>query len=308
MGQMEDKLRQEVLGDDAKKPDTGGKETKKFSDEMEDYRREAVKNRIVFDTWGPSSRSQENKPLGVDEFISNQNKLIISLLDQVTKINTAEHKSPFYDHLEQELRELRSKLDTPADPIGTIQGTMDGLQRLTESLKGQLGFSSSMPVSGMDMGNMLKLADIQEQQAQRHREWEDEKLDRQRRWDMEDRKWATEHDLKKQQVEAEIKQSEKRHKSFSDLANVVAQSIDKESGAEYSAHPNTPQENMVARGFKCKFCKSIIQVQTGQPSVVCPNTECGAIYDMKGSEVSSEPAKHQPTEAQKEPDSVIHQE
>lgn len=149
------------------------------------------------------------------------------------------------------MEKLKPKVSTASESVAAT-GVTDAVRIEIEKMRQGHAFAmKGLELQMLNQNNQfsLQMAQFEEDSKRRWREYEDGR------------------DLKQSALGG-----------FGDLASAISAGISRERGG-----PTGEEEVIQASvgSFPCEFCKTMVPVNGGASKAVCPNTECGASYNIK---------------------------
>ena len=245
----------------------------------------------------PPTPTTSSEKIGIDigAIFNSQSAVVTKALDKLSEVKTGPTTDPYLQHLEGELQTLQQKIEAGGvDPIDHLTQTQTKLDALFDSFKKRLGISESANVKISDMPSMIELEKIKIASQEGHDRWTEEMAEKKRRWEVEDRHWLEELELKKSAAantqklaEKDEQRKDKAMTRLGDLVGGVIESIETEEGyeaplkKEKAAQPPAQERIIKPKKFKCT-CGRMLDVPADAAEVECKQEGggCGAIYDM----------------------------
>jgi hypothetical protein len=200
------------------------------------------------------------------------------------------------DKLETLLQAMAGGKMTPQE---ALKQQLEITKQIDEEYKHRVGIGTTGVTSVPELKVMAEIeqmkADREDRKLQHEAEMkrldhqhENEAKERQRRWDIDDKKWDAEFGLKVKQLEVEDKGSDKKMAVFENIAASVLNSLEpagptseqippqaKGSESPRSGKPNIPVS------FICGECGTTVPVEPGSLKATCPNPDCQTVYEMR---------------------------
>lgn len=241
------------------------------------------------------TKSEEKIGIDVGAIFKSQSDVVNKALDKLSEVQKGSTTDPYLQHLEGDLQALQQKIEAGGvDPIDHLTQTQTKLDALFDSFKKRLGISESANVKISDMPTMIELEKIKIASQEGHDRWTEEMAEKKHRWEIEDRHWLEELELKKSTAantqklaEKDEQRKDKAMTRLGDLVGGVIESIETEEGYEASpkkekaAQPPAQERIIKPKKFKCT-CGRMLDVPADAAEVECKQEGggCGAIYDM----------------------------
>jgi len=245
------------------------------------------------------TRSEEKFGINLGDIFKAQAELVTNALKELSAIGkgTGQNISQdlYLQHLKDDLLALQQKIDAGSvDPIEQLTTTTAKIDGFVDSLKKRLGIPASAAVNPSDMPAMIRLEEVKTASQERHDQWTEEMAEKKRRWEIDDRHWLEEFELKKgaavntqKLAEKDEQRKDKAMTRLGDLVEGVIESIETEEGYEASpkkeraAQPPAQERIMKPKKFKCT-CGRMLDVPADAAEVECKQEGggCGSIYDI----------------------------
>jgi len=239
-------------------------------------------------------KSDEKVTIDIGTIFKSQSELVQSALNKLSEGGKGSGSDLYLEHLKEDLNDLKKQVsEGTADPMEVLLSTDMKLNTFVEQMKKRMGLPQSMATQPSDLPNMIELEKIKTAESGRHDRWTEDLAEKKRRWEIDDRHWLEDFELRKQaaadtQLLAQ-KDEQRKDKATSKLLNLaegIMESIETEEGYEAPARKQKaeppPRERIIRpKKVKCT-CGKMLDVPPDAAEVECKTDEggCGSVWEI----------------------------
>lgn len=216
------------------------------------------------------TRTEEKTSLDVGVIVKALGDQVTNLIGQLTTLATKSPNAPdpLLQHLMDELKETRARLDNAVDPMDAAVQSQTKLTQLAQMMKQALGLPDGLKVGASDLQATIQMKQLEMEQADRRQRWDTDMEERRQQWKREDQRWQEEFRLKKMEFFDGQTRREQSGDLISRLVGNLFENVETEGGGV--AQQPGPQS------FPCEVCKTAVPIPAGTPSgsqVTCPRCQ-----------------------------------
>lgn len=304
MGQLLNKLQNDLTNPSPHSNPNPDPEEESIRKEFRVYRSEALKNKMIADlAIGATPPGQETDPGAYTALATmfkaqadNSQALMNTFLTQIHDLQTRQPSAmndPVIQTLQRDLTELKAATArAPQDPFDVWQK----MDEIINKARGGVGVPHATGTSPSEMAVMLQIEELKLTREERTHQWELEREDRKAQQAIDLKKWEMEMDMKRVELYDSLKHRELLAKDFGDFFGSLGSSIN--LGAVVSGQPQSragvggrpgqghtepasqprggqPPQNQppVSTAVVCQQCSYVYEIPAGFTEYPCPECE-----------------------------------
>lgn len=203
------------------------------------------------------------------------------------------HYNTFFTEREARLKDIEDRIAKASQQPGStsieiykqVKGELASLfNEMEQFKKGTMGAQVGV---GLDAATAIKLKQMELDQAIALNEMQEDRMQKQREWELTKLKWEDEKTFRWEQFHSSEKTKQGAWSGLSDLAASIGENVQitREGIAEQPPPAEQKEQEIQAEitSFLCPLCKTKIMLPENAVEAICPNEECQATFKVENS-------------------------